>query len=98
MSKQFYFKQLSLAWVRSLNIKTVSFQVIQFIISTYFSSIWSIDRALSGATTPGQNGPGSDENEAKAILVEEQQWYNPIHSWGFNEFMPFPRVIVKTWT
>ena len=26
-------------------------------------SIWPIDRTLSGATTPGQNGPGSDGNE-----------------------------------
>ena len=25
--------------------------------------IWSIDRTLSGATTPGQSGPGSDVNE-----------------------------------
>ena len=24
------------------------------------SSIWAIDRTLSGDTTPGQNGPGSD--------------------------------------
>ena len=28
-----------------------------------FSSIEPIDRALSGATTPGQSGPGSDDNE-----------------------------------
>ena len=27
MSKQFYFKESSLAWVRSLNLKTVLFQV-----------------------------------------------------------------------
>ena len=25
--------------------------------------IWFIDRALSGATTPGESGPGSDGNE-----------------------------------
>ena len=25
--------------------------------------IWPIDRTLSGATTPGQNGPGSDGNK-----------------------------------
>ena len=30
MSKQFYFKQFSLAYVRNLNSKTVLFQVIQF--------------------------------------------------------------------
>ena len=35
-----------------LNHKTVLFQAIQFGISTQFSSIWSIDRTLSGATTP----------------------------------------------
>ena len=27
------------------------------------SSIWSIDRNLSGATTQGLSGPGSDSNE-----------------------------------
>ena len=27
------------------------------------SSIWPIDRALSGANTPAQSGPGSDCNE-----------------------------------
>ena len=43
--------------------KTVSFQTIQFRISTQFSSIWPIDRTLSSATTPGQSGPGSNGNE-----------------------------------
>ena len=33
MSKQFYFKQSSLVQVRSLNIKTVLFQEIQFSIN-----------------------------------------------------------------
>ena len=28
-----------------------------------YSSIWPIDRTLTGATTPGQSGPGSDGNE-----------------------------------
>ena len=46
-----------------LNIKTVLFQAIQFSISTQFSSIWPIDRILSGATTLGQSGPGSYGNE-----------------------------------
>ena len=27
------------------------------------SSIWSKDRTLSGATTPGKSGPGGDGNE-----------------------------------
>ena len=43
--------------------KTVLFQVIQFSISMQFSSIWPIDSNLSGATTSGQSGPGSDANE-----------------------------------
>ena len=44
-------------------IQAILFQTIQFSISTHFSSIWSIDRTLSGATTPGQSGPGSNKNE-----------------------------------
>ena len=63
MSKQFYFKQFSLAWIRSFDIKTVLFQAIPFSISTQFRSFWTIDRTLSDATTPGQSGPGSDGNE-----------------------------------
>ena len=27
------------------------------------TSIWSIDRTVQGATTPGQSGPGSDGNK-----------------------------------
>ena len=64
--KQFYSKQFSLAQVRSLNILKKLFQTIQFSISTQFSSIWPIDWTLSGATTTGQSGPGSDGN--KGIL------------------------------
>ena len=49
-----------------LNVKTVLFQNIQFSTSAVLmsnNSIWSIDWTLSGATTPGQSGPGSDGNE-----------------------------------
>ena len=28
-----------------------------------FSSIWAIDKTLSGATTPGQSRPGSEGNK-----------------------------------
>ena len=41
----------------------VLFQVIHFSISKHFSSIWSIDRTLSGASTPGMSWPGNDGNE-----------------------------------
>ena len=40
--------------------KTLLFQAILFSICTLFSSIWPIDRTLSGATTPGESGPGSE--------------------------------------
>ena len=46
-----------------LYIWTVLFQTIQLSISTQFSSIWPIDRILSGATTPDQSGPESDGNK-----------------------------------
>ena len=43
--------------------KTVLFQTIKFSISTQFSSISSIDRTLSGATTLKQSRPESDGNK-----------------------------------
>ena len=48
--------------------KTVLFQIIQFCI--LFSSICPIDRNLSGATTPGQSGPGSDGNEGVLHILQ----------------------------
>ena len=47
----------------SFCLHTVKCQTIQFSISTQFSSNGPIDRALLGATTPGQSGPGSNNNE-----------------------------------
>ena len=61
--KQFYFKQLSIAKIRSLNVKTVLFHAIQLSISTQFSSIGPIDTTLSGTTTLRQIRPGSDGNK-----------------------------------
>ena len=43
--------------------KIVPFQVIQFSESTQFISIWTIDKALLGATTPGQSGLGRNGSE-----------------------------------
>ena len=43
--------------------QTVLYQAIQFSIITQFSSSWTIDRILSGATTSGQSGPGNYRNE-----------------------------------
>ena len=56
-------------------LKRVIFRMnIQF--STQFNSTWLLDRTLSGATTPGQSGPGSDGNERvlhfpKAAALQE---------------------------
>ena len=33
-------------------------------------SIWLFDRTLSGATTPGQSGPGSDYNEEVLHILQ----------------------------
>ena len=43
--------------------KIGQFQTIQFSISMHFSSIWPIDKTLSGTTTRGHSGPKSDGNE-----------------------------------
>ena len=50
--------------------KTVLIQTIQFSISIQFSSIWPIDRTLSGAITLGQSGPGSDDNEKVHLIPQ----------------------------
>ena len=49
--------------------KTVLFQTIQFSISTLFSSIWSLDRILSGATNPALSEPGSDGNKGVLCIT-----------------------------
>ena len=54
------FNQNQSSTYTQLNVKTFLFQTIQFCIMSQFCSI---DRALSGATTPGQSGPGSDGNK-----------------------------------
>ena len=50
--------------------KTVLYQTIQFSISTQFSSIWPIDRTLSGAATPDENGHGSDDSEGVPCIFQ----------------------------
>ena len=83
-------------------LKTVLFQIIQFSISTQFSSIWYIDRTLSGATTPSQSGPWSDGNNGVLHIPQSSSiteappsdclvWY-PEHSLGV--VLPFSRDAV----
>ena len=45
-------------------------QAVQYSISIQFSSIQPIDRALSGATTSGQSGPGSNGNEGVLCILQ----------------------------
>ena len=56
--------------MRSLNVKTVQFPAIRFCISTQFSFIWLIHSTLSGSTTSGQSGHGSDGKEGVLRIPE----------------------------
>ena len=83
-----------------LNVKTVPFQTIQFSISMQFSSIQTIDRALTGATILGQSGPGSNSNKGVLYIPQSSSITGtspsdclvsyPGHSLG--EFYPFAEV------
>ena len=53
MSKTFLFQAIQFC-------QTVLIQTIQFNMNMQISSIWLIDRTLSGATTQGYSGPGSN--------------------------------------
>ena len=47
------------------------------------SSIWPIDRSLSGATSPAQSKPGSDGNEG-LLHVPQSFWVKPHHHLALN--------------
>ena len=50
--------------------KTVLFKIYLFSISTRISSIWTKYSTRSRATTPSQNGPGSDVNKVKLCIPQ----------------------------
>ena len=55
---------ISIVFVHTeLHVKTFQFKKNQFSIRTQFSSIWPIDKTLSGVTNPGQSGPRSDGSD-----------------------------------
>ena len=58
----------------------VPYQTIQFSISKQFSSIWLIDKTLSGATTPSQCEPGSDGNEGLLRIPQSSSITEPLTS------------------
>ena len=53
-----------------LFIWTILFKTILFSTRTQFSSIWPIHRTLSGATTLGQSGLGSDGNKGVLRILQ----------------------------
>ena len=89
-----------------LNGQTVLFQTIQFNASNLFAqfkcqTVWPIDRTLLGATTPGQSGPGSDDNEAysafpkaPALLESHQQTFSVIPGYSLEGVLPLCRDAV----
>ena len=67
--KKVYFKQFRLAQVHRFNVKNSPISN-NLSLSTQFTSTWSIDRTLPGATTPGQSCPGNDGNEGVLCIPQ----------------------------
>ena len=59
--------------------KTVPFLAIQFSISMQFNFIYSLHRTLSGATSLGNSGPGSDGNEGYSAFPKTPALQEPWH-------------------
>ena len=55
------------------------------------SSIWSIDRTLSGVSTPGQRGSRSDSNEVKLLYISQNS--SIIGSLPSYCLMPYPGLL-----
>ena len=73
-----------------------------------FNSIQPLDRALSGATIPGQSGPGSNSNEGMLCIPLSPRITGtspsecfvsyPGHSlWGFTPLQMCSRYILQSW-
>ena len=62
-----------------LNAKTVLLQTIQFNLNTQFSSIWSIDRTSSDATTPGQSDIGAITMKGYSVFPKAPALLKPHH-------------------
>ena len=99
--KVFHFKQFGLVYVRRLDVKTVLFQAIHFSISTQFSSIWPIDRTLSGSTTPGLSEPGSGAMKMYSAFPTAPDYLKPLYlivQWHIHDtswrFLPHCRAAV----
>ena len=60
-----------------MNVKTVLSKIIQFSISTQFSTIWLIDKILPGAIIPGQSESGSDGNGGVLLIPTPPVFVEP---------------------
>ena len=69
--------------------KTDPFQTIQFSISTQFSPNLLVDRALSGVTTLGQGGPGSDGNEGVLCILQSSVIIGTLPSDCFESYLGY---------
>ena len=97
-----FWDSLCSAELNIFNVKTVLFQEIQSSISIEFSSIWPINRTLSGATPPGKGEPGNDGNEGVLRILQSSSITgnspsdylvsNPGHA--FEGVLPFCREAV----
>ena len=56
--------------ITQFECQTVLFQKIQFSMSTQFSSIWPINRTLSGTTIPYLCGPGNNGNKGVLHILQ----------------------------
>ena len=63
MSKTVLFQKIQFCISTQFSCQNSSISSYSVNISTRFSSIWPIGWTLSGATTEGQSGPGSNGNE-----------------------------------
>ena len=65
------------------------------------NSIWPPDKTLSGATTPGQSGPGSNGNEEVLYIPQSStdenlslRWFDVIYRTHLGEVLPLCRDAV----
>ena len=65
--------------LHTVKCKNSKFQIIQFSLMTQFSSIWPIDKTLSGASTPVPSGLSSDDNEEVLRIHQSPSITGPHH-------------------
>ena len=75
--------------------KAFLFQAIQFSISSQFTSIWPINRTLSGATTTGQSGPGSDGYEGVLRILQSSSITGAVPSYCLVLYQDYSHLLYE---